>query len=505
MALTDQLCLWFTIFVFISYIALDVALQMQIPFSQIGLPQKGQICPNQFIKYTDTFQIECVPECNQKVESIKKSLHNHFAGTNQKNYITYENQICLPTFDKNFYQLVPYVEKPIQTYISQSLKDDALITICFIFIVLAITYGTLSFYRIYAEFITKMSSIVSLILSFAILLILMRKYKSVQEANEILISKDSIYDLSQMNAIMILDKMSLVYLALIGLMALLLLYLIFKHIMDRILFSVLPLSHWFTTLYYKDYLNNQNNEENPPKKSQWQLILFQIINFILFYTIIMASLSLSQESSQYAFGETSLIFNIVLPILSFLIYLYFAIQMCLLSEYNLYQKQNTFYDQIGKAGIQALVLIILSPLIILRAIFQIFGKQKFQYIALTTLKVGQDLINKEFENINQLEIQAQEIELRQKIQLYDQLNKIAHIIAMCLALACNFIMLILQQNIPAPFLLFLLTYAISYSYFIPIVASPLRYSFLIIEQKDFDELKKDNMRCLLRLLEQIQQ
>lgn len=41
MALTDKLCLCFTILAFLSYIAIDVFLQLQIPFTSIGLPQKG--------------------------------------------------------------------------------------------------------------------------------------------------------------------------------------------------------------------------------------------------------------------------------------------------------------------------------------------------------------------------------------------------------------------------------------------------------------------------------
>lgn len=53
-----------------------------------------------------------------------------------------------------------------------------------------------------------------------------------------------------------LNKMDLVYLVLIAFMNLLLCYLIFKYILDRIQFSVFPLTHWFTVLYYKDYLNS---------------------------------------------------------------------------------------------------------------------------------------------------------------------------------------------------------------------------------------------------------
>ncbi|CAD8058305.1 unnamed protein product [Paramecium primaurelia] len=503
MALTDQLCLGFTILAFLSYIAIDVFLQLQIPFTSIGLPQKGQICPNQFIKYTDSFEMQCVSDCNQNANTKKQAFHNHLVRRNQPNFITYENQICLPTLDKNFYQLEPFVEKPIQMYISQSLKDDSFVIICIIFISLAIIYGTLAFYRDYAEFIVKMSSIVSIILSFAIILILIRKYRSVQEANDILISNDSQYDLSQMAAIMMLNKMDLVYLVLIAFMNLLLCYLIFKYILDRIQFSVFPLTHWFTVLYYKDYLNSAQTDPNQkPKKYTWHLILFQIINFILFYTINMSSLSISQESSQYAFGETSLIFNIVLPLISFILYLYFAIQICLLSEYNLYQKQNTVFSQIGKAGIQAFNLIFLFPLNFLRNILQFFGMNKFQYLVFTTLRQGQELINQENQNINQQQDQA--IELETKLNLYDQLNKVAHIISVCLALACNFIMLILQQNIPSPFLISLLTYAITYTYYIPIVASPLKYSFFQ-DNGQIDDPKQQNMKCLLRLLKQNQQ
>ncbi|CAD8074540.1 unnamed protein product [Paramecium sonneborni] len=43
MALTDQLFLWITTFIFLSQIAINLALQLQIPFSQIELPQKLQI------------------------------------------------------------------------------------------------------------------------------------------------------------------------------------------------------------------------------------------------------------------------------------------------------------------------------------------------------------------------------------------------------------------------------------------------------------------------------
>ncbi|CAK77854.1 unnamed protein product (macronuclear) [Paramecium tetraurelia] len=503
MALTDQLCLGLTILTFLSYIAIDVVLQMQIPYTKIGLPQKGQICPNQYIKYTDSFDMQCVSDCNQKEIAKKQSIHKHLSRSNQPNFIAYENQICLPTLDKNFYQLEPYVEKPIQMYISQSLKDDSLVIICIIFITLAIICGTLAFYRDYAEFIVKISQIVSMILSFAILLILLRKYRSVQEANEILISNDSQYDLSQMAAIMMLNKMDLVYLGLMAFMGLLLCLLIFKYSMDRLKFSVFPLTHWFTISYYKDYLNNDQMDQNEkPKKSSWPLILFQIINFILFYTINMSSLSISQESSQYAFGETSIVFNIVVPTLSFILYLYFAILISLLSEYNLYQRQNTVLPQIGKAGIQAVYLIILFPLNFLRSFLQFFGKDKFSYLTFTTLKQGYELIREQNHNMNQQELS--EVDLRSKINLYDQLNKVTHIISVCLALACNFIMLILQQNIPAPFLISLLAYAISYTYYIPIVASPLRYSFFE-GQNEMDEHKQQNMKCLLRLLEQNQQ
>ena len=49
-----------------------------------------------------------------------------------------------------------------------------------------------------------------------------------------LTSKDTYYDLSQMTAIMMLNKMDLVYLTLVVFMGFLLCYLIFKHTMDRI-------------------------------------------------------------------------------------------------------------------------------------------------------------------------------------------------------------------------------------------------------------------------------
>lgn len=60
-----------------------------------------------------------------------------------------------------------------------------------------------------------------------------------------------------MAAIMMLNKMDLVYLALMAFMTFLLCYLIFKYTMDKIQFSVFPLTHWFTIYYYKDYLNNE--------------------------------------------------------------------------------------------------------------------------------------------------------------------------------------------------------------------------------------------------------
>lgn len=59
-----------------------------------------------------------------------------------------------------------------------------------------------------------------------------------------------------MAAIMMLNKMDLVYLGLMAFMGLLLCLLIFKYSMDRLKFSVFPLTHWFTISYYKDYLNN---------------------------------------------------------------------------------------------------------------------------------------------------------------------------------------------------------------------------------------------------------
>lgn len=72
-----------------------------------------------------------------------------------------------------------------------------------------------------------------------------------------------------MAAIMMLNKIDLVYLGLLAFMSLLQFYLIFKYMMDRLQFSVFPLTHWFTVYYYKDYLNNndQNIEiQDKPKK-----------------------------------------------------------------------------------------------------------------------------------------------------------------------------------------------------------------------------------------------
>lgn len=78
-----------------------------------------------------------------------------------------------------------------------------------------------------------------------------------------------------MAAIMMLNKMDLVYLVLMGFMTLLLCYLIFKYMMDRLQFSVFPLTHWFTILYYKEYLNNALMDPNgKTRKYSWQLILF---------------------------------------------------------------------------------------------------------------------------------------------------------------------------------------------------------------------------------------